>query len=158
VSGDAQPLLNSGTFALLAPSIANLALQQERQQVALLVRPGAPPEVAFGNGTDPKTDPLLRVTIKQLSIDFYIWSLDRFIRAMTLTINVDLPMNLTVTPDGLTPELAGDAITAANATITNSQLLSEEPKQIASKLQGLIKTAVGQLGGVIPPVKLSNAL
>ena len=51
------------------------------QTVAIIVRPQAPPEVEIGNGSDIETDPLLRVTLDQLALDFYVWSLDRYVRA-----------------------------------------------------------------------------
>ena len=69
-----------GTLGLLAPSAKDRGLQHEPQQVALVIRPASPPSVTFGNGTDLVTDPTIRVAMKQASIDFYIFSLDRFIR------------------------------------------------------------------------------
>src|SRR5690606_4698617 len=105
--------------------------------LALIIRPGQPPHAEFGKGTDPETDPLIRVTMNQVSIDFYAWSLDRYIRAMTMTMDLDVPANLEVGPDGLTPVIKN--INVANATVTNHEkLIREDPAKIAAAVQDLL--------------------
>jgi hypothetical protein len=91
-----------------------------------VVRPGKPPTATFGNGTNLETDPVLRVLLPQANFDFYIWSTDRFIRFMTATFDLDVPVNLTVTKDGLLPVL--DKIGVSNGVVTNSELLREDPE------------------------------
>ena len=44
---------------------------------------------------------------------------------MTATFDLDVPVNLTVTPDGLMPVL--DKIGVSNGVVTNSELLREDP-------------------------------
>jgi len=145
-----------GTF-LGAKSVKNLGLQGEAQNLALVVRPGAPPTAVFGNGTNLESDPLIRIGVKQMSIDFYVWSLDRFIRFMTYTIDIDVPMNLTVTPDGLVPMV--DKINLTNPTATNAALLTEDPNEIAKKLTDLIGSQIGTLlGGALPAINLNDQL
>lgn len=156
ISTETVPQLSSGTLALLANSLKDLGLQREAQQVALVIRPGKPPTVTFGNGTDIKTDPLLDVKLNQASFDFYIWSTDRFIRMMTATFDLQVPVNLTVTPDGLLPVV--ETINASNGVVTNSELLREDPKVIATALQGLLGSLAGQFLGGIAPIDLSSAL
>ncbi|AUX42935.1 hypothetical protein SOCE26_043750 [Sorangium cellulosum] len=157
ISTETVPFLNSGTLGLLAPSMKDLALQHEPQQVALVIRPQTPPRVTFGNGTDATEDPLIRVELDRASFDFYVWSLDRFIRFMTATFDLDVPVNLAVTPEGLTPVI--ETIGVENGEVTNSGLLRENPKTIASSLGGLIGSQVGQLlGGGIPAIDLNGPL
>jgi hypothetical protein len=152
-----NPLLSSGTFGLLAPSLSDLGLQRESQSLALVVRPGAPPTVAFGDGTNLQTDPSVRILMPQASVDFYIWSLDRFIRFMTVTVDLDVPMNLTVTPEGLVPVLQDVGVN--NATVTNSALLSEDPATLAAAISDLVAGQVGSaLGGGISPIDLNGML
>lgn len=149
---------NSDLFGLLgAPSLKNLGLQNEPQNLALVVRPSSPPTAVFGNGTNLDTDPLIRIGVKQLSIDFYIWSLDRYIRFMTYTVDIDLPLNLTVTPDGLVPVV--DKINLTNPTATNASLLTEDPNAVAKTLTDLIAGQLGSaLGGAIPAINLNDQL
>lgn len=156
ISTETVPQLSSGTLSLLASSLKDLGLQREGQQVALVIRPGKPPTATFGNGTDINTDPSLRVLLPQANFDFYIWSTDRFIRFMTATFDLDVPINLAVTPDGLLPVL--DKIGVKNGVVTNSELLREDPAVIASSLQGLLGGLAGQFLGGISPIDISGAL
>lgn len=145
-----------GTF-LGAASLKNLGLQNETQDLALVVRPSSPPSAVFGNGTDIDKDPLIDIKMKGLSIDFYIWSLDRYIRFMTYTVDVEVPVNLTVSKDGLTPVLK--TIKLTNPTATNASLLSEDPASVAKKLTDLVGSQLGNaLGGVFKPIDLNKQL
>ncbi|MRG90580.1 hypothetical protein GF068_01370 [Polyangium spumosum] len=156
ISTETVPQLASGTLSLLANSLKDLGLQREPQQVALVIRPGKPPTVTFGNGTDINADPLIRVKLEQASFDFYIWSTDRFIRFMTATFDLDVPVNLTVTPDGLLPVL--DKIGVSNGVVTNSELLKEDPAVIAGALGGLLGGLGSQFLGGISAIDLAGAL
>jgi hypothetical protein len=157
ISTEAVPQLSSGTLGLLAASSKALTIQQEPQQVALVVRPSSPPKITFGNGTDIATDPLLRVKLDQAAFDFYVFSLDRFIRFMTVTFDLDVPVNLAVTPDGILPVI--DKIGATNGKVTNSELLRESPTALAAALADLFGSLVGQaVGGGLKPINLNGSL
>lgn len=145
-----------GTF-LGVKSVAGLGLQDEPQTLALTIRPSAPPTAVFGNGTSLDTDPLIRLGLKQMSIDFYVWSLDRFVRFMTYTVDIDVPLNLTVTKDGLVPVL--EKLNLTNATVTNADLLSDDPTKIAAALTDVVQNLLaGQLGGALPAINLNDQL
>ncbi|MEJ7728343.1 MAG: hypothetical protein WKG00_03930 [Polyangiaceae bacterium] len=156
ISTETVDLLNSGTLSLLIPSLTSLALQRETQQVALMVRPGEPPTVVFGNGTNLETDPSMRVRMNNASFDFYIFSLDRFVRFMTATFDLDVPINLAVTPDGLQPVL--DKIGVSNGKITNAELLNESEDALVGALQDLITSQVGSALGGIAAIDLNSSL
>ena len=157
ISTENVPLLSSGTLGLLAPSAKDLGLQHEPQQVALVIRPGAPPQVSFGNGTNIDTDPVMRIAMPKAAIDFYFFSLDRFVRFMTATFDLDIPVNLTVGPDGLTPVI--NKIGVNNGKVTNNQLLREDPDALAASIGSLLGGLVGQqLGGSISAINLNDSL
>jgi hypothetical protein len=157
ISTENVALLNSGTLGLLASSSKTLGIQQDAQQVAVVIRPSSAPTITFGNGTNLDTDPLIRIKLNQASFDFYIFSLDRFIRFMTATFDLDVPVNLTVTPAGLTPVL--NKIGVNNGKVTNSSLLREHPETIAASLGDLLASQVGQLaGGGLKPIDLNSSL
>lgn len=157
ISTESIAQISSGTLGLLAPSAKDLGLQHEAQQVAMVIRPGAPPSIAFGNGTDIETDPTMRVTMKSAAIDFYMFSLDRFIRFMTATFDLDVPVNLSVGPDGLTPVI--EKIGVTNGKVTNNALLREKPDVLAGAIGSLIGSLVGsQLGSAINPINLNDSL
>jgi MYXO-CTERM domain-containing protein len=139
-----------------AASLTELGRQGDPAPLALIIRPGQPPHAEFGKGTDPVTDPLIHLTMNQVSIDFYAWSLDRYIRAMTLTMDLDIPVNLEAGPEGLTPVIAD--IGVANSTVTNHEkLIREDPVKIAAAVQDLLGSLVGgALGDALPAVDLAS--
>lgn len=158
ITGEGMDELNSNLIGLGlgAPSMTDLGRMREAQPVAIVTRPQQPPTLTIGNGADLDTDPLLRLVIDQMAIDFYVWSLDRYIRAMTVTVDIDVPLNLAVTPEGLEPVL--EEIYLSNAVVTNSGLLREEPALIASQIQDLVGSMVGSLLGSLPVLDVNEQL
>jgi hypothetical protein len=157
ITSEQVPQLNSGLLSLLSQTIPQLGLQSESQQIGIVVRPSQPPTVIFGNGTDADTDPVIRVKLDQASFDFYIFSLDRFIRFMTATFDLDVPVNLSVGPMGITPTVGTLGVT--NGKVTNSQLLPDDPATLASSIQSIIASEVGMaLGAGIAPIDYNSSL
>lgn len=156
--------LSSGYLSLLAPSIKNLTFEQAPSAAAITTRPGTPPRVTIGGGTDVKSDPLLLVQLDKFTVDFYVWSLDRFVRILTYTADVTVPLNVQTGKDpktnpngGLLPVL-GD-IKLANATASNAELLMEDGGLIAGGITGLVGGIAGQfLGSGFSPIDIQGAL
>lgn len=157
ITTEAVSLLNSGTLGLLAQSLKDLGLQRETQPIAIVIKPTQTPKITFGNGTNLDTDPLIRIELDQADFDFYTFSSDRYIRFMTARFDIEVPMNLTVTPEGLVPVIQDLKI--ENGEVKNSQLLKEDPAGIAASLQGLLASQIGGLiGGGLPAIDLNGAL
>ena len=163
VSTEQFQQLQSGLLSILIPSIKNLTLEQKGAAVAITTRPQVPPVVKIGSGKDIKTDPLLSVELKQFAVDFYVWSEDRYVRAFTFTGDLTIPINLSTAKDpktnpngGLLPVLGDIAI--ANATVTNSDLLLDDPATIASSLSAILGGLSGQLFGALKPFDIGGAL
>lgn len=163
ISTDNFAQLQSGLLSVLIPGIKNLTFEQKAAAAAITTRPQTPPTVKVGGGTDIKSDPLLTISMQKFAIDFYVWSDDRFVRAMTYTADLTIPVNLSTHVDpatnpkgGLLPVL-GD-IGVANATVTNSELLTDDPATVAAGLTSLLGGVAGQLLGSISPIDLSSAL
>lgn len=161
ITTDQIAQIQSGLISVLIPSIKNLTFEQAAASVAITTRPQVPPKVTLGTGKDVNTDPLLKVELDKFAVDFYIWSSDRYVRAFTFTADVTIPINLTTAKDpvknpkgGLLPTLGN--LVLANATVTNSQLLSDDPKTMASALSSIIGGLGGQLVGSISAIDLSN--
>lgn len=156
--------LRAGLLSLVVPSLKTLAYQQADAAVAIATRPQEPPTIALGGGTDLNADPLLLITMPRFAVDFYVWHLDRFVRAFTFQADLKIPVNLQTGKDpitnpagGIVPTL-GD-IAVSGASVTNADLLTDDPALIASALQGLLGGISKQLlGGGIPPIDLSSAL
>jgi hypothetical protein len=156
--------LSTGYLSILAPSINFLTFEQSPAAAAVTTRPGAPPKIKIGNGTNLQTDPLLTITLPKFAVDFYVFSLDRFVRFFTYTADVTIPVNLQTGKDpktnpngGLLPVLGN--LSLANASVTNNDLLLEDPASVSGGVTGLLGGIVGQfLGGGFSPIDLSAAL
>jgi hypothetical protein len=165
VSSDSVDQLQSGYLSLLAPSIKNLTFEQKNAAAAVTTRPGAPPKVTIGGGTDVKTDPLLSIELDRFAADFYVYASDRFVRIFTYTADVTIPVNLQTgkdpktNPDGGLLPVIGD-LKIANAAVTNNELLLfEDAAPISDAVTGLLGSLIGQfLGGGLNPIDVSGAL
>jgi MYXO-CTERM domain-containing protein len=164
ISTEQVDQLSTGYLSILAPSIKLLTFEQNAAAAAVTTRPGAPPKIKLGGGTDLKTDPLLSIKLEKFAVDFYVFSLDRFVRFFTYTADVTIPVNLQTGKDpktnpngGILPVL-GD-ISLANASVTNADLLLDDPATVSGGVTGLLGGIVGQLlGGGFKPIDLSSAL
>jgi hypothetical protein len=163
ISTEQVAQLSTGYLSILAPSINALTFEQAPAAAAVITRPGAPPKIKIGNGTNVKSDPLLTITLPRFAVDFYVFSLDRFIRFFTYTADITVPVNIQTGKDaknpngGLLPVL-GD-LSIANGGVTNADLLLDDPTSVSGGVTGLLGGIVGQfLGGGFSPIDLSGAL
>ncbi len=163
VSTEQVSQLQSGLLSVLIPSIKKLTFEQKGAPVAITTRPQKPPVVSIGGGTDLKTDPLLNISLQAFSIDFYVWSMDRYVRAFTFTGDLTIPVNLSTAvdpntnPNGALLPIIGD-IGVANAKVTNAGLLTDDPATVATSLSSLLGGIAGQFLGSIKPIDLSSSL
>jgi MYXO-CTERM domain-containing protein len=162
ITTDQIQQIQTGLLSVLIPSIKNLTFEQKAASVAITTRPQVPPQVTLGGGTDVNKDPLIKVQLDKFAVDFYVWSDDRYVRAFTFTGDLTLPLNLSTAKDpttnpngGLLPVLGTIAI--ANQVVTNSDLLSDDPKLIADSLASILGGLGGQLVGAIKPIDLDSA-
>jgi hypothetical protein len=160
IDGTTIPMLSAGTLSLLVPSLAQIATNP-KAPLQLVLRPQKP--VAFTLGAGDMSDPLLHVAINDLRIDMYTWIEERWVRFITLGLDLNVGLNLTTTKDAmgnpqLQPMLTG--ISAANVTIhvTNNDLLSEPKADLETMLPSLISLAAGGLTGAIPAVALPSVM
>jgi hypothetical protein len=156
ISTEQLDLLSTGLFGLLVPSIKSVTYQKQPAPLALVVRPQKPPTITLGDGTDIETDPLMRVKLDEAMIDFYVWSSDRFIRVFTAQFDLDVPINLTISEEGITPVL--DKIYVNNPKVTNSELLKDDPEDIATALAGVVEGLAGDFLGNFTAIQVSDML
>jgi hypothetical protein len=159
-------LLDAATLSVLMPSLADLTHAGDAPAF-LIMRPAMPPTFTIGQGTfnvdmnGNKTikDPLLTVALPQLSIDFYIWIDERYVRVMTLTGDLTIPLSLDIDGMGRIVPLLGDLSKAlTNAQVTHSELLAESPDKLKASFPMLLGLAVGQVGGAIKPFALPSLM
>ena len=159
--------LNSGYVSAVIPSLKDLTFEPGKsskpESMAITTRPQKPPVVVVkGNGTNIKTDPLLTITLPSFAIDFYVWSDDRFVRAFTYTSDITVPIDLDTgksasNPNGGILPVLGD-LSIANGTVTNANMLWENPTNTAAALSSLLGGIVGQfLGKGFSPINLNSS-
>ncbi|MEO8876909.1 MAG: MYXO-CTERM sorting domain-containing protein, partial [Polyangiaceae bacterium] len=153
--------VQTGLLSVLIPSIKNLTFEGKGASVAITTRPQVPPKVTLGTGKDVNTDPLIKIELDKFAVDFYVWSDDRYIRAFTFTGDVTVPINLSTAKDattnpngGLLPVLGTLGI--ANGTVTNSDLLTDDPVKVAGALSSILGGLGGQLVGALKPIDLAS--
>ena len=164
VSSEQVDQLRSGLLSILIPSLKTLTFEQADAPAAIATRPQAPPTVKIGGGTNANTDALLQITLPKFALDFYLWHLDRYVRVFTFQADLLIPVNLQTGKDpktnpngGIIPAI-GD-IKVSNGSVTNADLLMDDPALVSGALSGLLGGLGKQLvGGGFSPIDLSGAL
>ena len=157
ISGSALPQLNAGTLAVIAPSLSNI-VTDKKAPLALVLRPQTPLDFTIGAGD--MTDPLLHLGINDMRIDFYAWIEERYVRIFTVALDTNIGLNLTVTNMNMKPAIQ-PMITGLNANnikvrVSNTDVLGEDPNQLAQVFPSLVNIAAGALGSAVPSVALPS--
>lgn len=146
--------LSSGLFTILVGSLRNLTFPEGSAPIAIALRPQTAPVIEIGAGTE--TDALLNVTLEALEMDFYVWSTERYVRFMTFRSDLTLPINLRV-EDGAIVPLIGE-VGAANSSVSNNALLTEDPVALAGIIEDVISSFAGMITGSISPFALPSIM
>ena len=150
-----DPLLSTGLFSLLVPSLRDLTFPASKAALGISLRPQLPPFVDLGEGTEE--DPLLQFVFPQLAIDFYVWSNERYVRFMTFQGDVRVMAALDVDEAGMITPAIRD-IRVENEEVLNAELVRESPEVLGTAVSSALRVASGMLGGAIPGFDLSSAL
>ncbi len=160
MSSDTVPLLTSGLFTPIIPSLGKLVGDGVDVPMRVALRPSAAPKVAFGAGTyDPDTkkpiDPLLTVTLNGLNVDFYALLDDRQVRLFTLTADVSVPLSLVFEGCAtLTPAIGDLTGAVTNVQASNSEIVAENLEALESLIPAFIGLAEPALSSGIQPFEL----
>ena len=156
IGGSAIPQLNAGTLSVIVGSLGNV-IEDRKAPLTLVLRPQTP--LTFTVGAGDMNDPLIHIGISDMRIDFYAWMEERYVRLLTMAVDINVGLNLTVTKDAnmkpaIQPMLVG--VDAKNVTIrvSNTDLLQETPAALEAVFPSLINIATGALGGVVKPIAL----
>jgi hypothetical protein len=157
ITTDSEQQLNTGLVSFLIPSLKTLTFEEKGAAMAITTRPQQAPVITLGGGTNVTTDPLLSILLKSFAIDFYTWSEDRYIRSFTYTADLTIPVNLTTSSAGLLPAIG--TLSLVNAVLSNNELITDNPTNVANALTSIIGGLVGQLiGSGFSPINLGSAL
>lgn len=145
-----EPSLTTGLLSLLLPSLGELAFPAEVAPIQLALRPGAPPELTFSE--DPE-EPLLQLGLPAVAVDLYVWTAERYLRALTYRVDLTLALDLVVDGENtLVPEL--QRTEATGGQVIDAPLLREDPAVIGRIFDEAVGALAEGLGSAFPPVAL----
>jgi len=154
-------VLNTGLFKTFLPSLGNLATVDGKDAPMMIVmRPASAPTVAIGKGTfDPVTkkpiDPLITLSMPNVSIDFYAMLSDRYARLFTLTADIALPLSLIFEGcDSVTPAIGDLKMLITNIHTANSEILAEDPMVLTDLIPAVIGLAEPAVTSALKPFAL----
>ena len=147
-----------GLGGIVTPSIAKL-VGKDDPPIYIAMRPTQAPKMVIGKGTMGKNakgediikEPLMELQIPQLAMDFYLFYQDRWIRLFTYKADLKIPLGMAVRPGNKLGLVLGDLTKAfSNPSVTNFNILKEDPKKVAdglyNRLKAVLPLATGSLG------------
>lgn len=146
--------LSTGLVSALIRSLSDLTFPEGDSPITIAIRPQTAPDFTIGAGTEG--DPLLQIALNQLQMDFYVWSTERYIRFMTFQTDLTIGIDLSVEGNQLVPTIR--YVSSTNSSVTNSELLSEQPSALASTLETVIGSFAGMLTSGISPFDLPEIM
>lgn len=147
--------VNTGAIGLLASSL-NRITRNSALPALIEMLPRAPLSIDIGLGTsepDPQDPnrtildrPLLTFRARNLDLDLYALLDDRYVRFMTM--RVDLAIGIGLEDDGngnLLLLVSSPEDWLAGVEVLNSELLTDDPDAIANAVPSLVSALIGQL-------------
>ncbi|MBK7536681.1 MAG: hypothetical protein IPI49_15205 [Myxococcales bacterium] len=145
------PQLTLATFGLLAPSLGQLGSERRNDPMLMVTRPTRAVDFSVGDGT--LASPRLTMKLQNLEIDVYAFLYERYTRAFTMSLSLDVGLNLELEqpvglPVSIKPVLVGISSSNVRLQVQNSELLREKPADLQRVLPvvfDLVTPALGNL-------------
>jgi hypothetical protein len=159
VSTTLVPQLNLGTIGILVPSLSDLGNGTGKEPLLLVLRPQTPVDFTIGAGT--MEDPRLTVHIRDLEVDFYAFLFERYVRGFTVSLTLDLGLNLDFTIDdmgrpAIEPQLLGLESDAIMVKVHNAEFLAEDAAQLEAVFPTLFDLVVPLLGDALGTIAIPD--
>ncbi|MBP9085956.1 MAG: hypothetical protein KBG15_07540 [Kofleriaceae bacterium] len=141
--------LNVGTFGIFAPSLAELGSENGKDPVLLVIRPQKPMDFAIGDGT--LASPSVTLGIKEMEVDVYAFLYERYVRAFTMQLTMNVGINLEFEqmpgqPARIKPTLVGLKKENVTLTVLNSEFVAETKAELEQKLPAIFDIITPLLG------------
>ena len=149
--------LKLGTIGLLVPSVGELGTGDE--PLLLVTRPQRAIDFSIGDGTE--ASPALTLHIKDFEVDFYGFIFERYTRAFTMSLDLDVGINLEFVqmpgmPAQVKPILVGLSSSNIGITVLNNEFVRETRDQLESVLPTVFDLALPLLGNGIGPIDVPD--
>jgi MYXO-CTERM domain-containing protein len=150
--------LNVGTIGILVPSLAELQSEQGNDPLLLVTRPQK--SVDFSIGDNTAQSPALTIHLNHLEVDFYAFIWERYVRAFTLDLTMNVGINLTFEqmanmPAVIKPELVGISADEVEVKVLNSQFVRETPQHLEMVLPSVFDLVTPLLGN-LPDIQVPS--
>ncbi|MEO7734720.1 MAG: hypothetical protein ABIY55_27440 [Kofleriaceae bacterium] len=151
------PQLNLGTIGLFVRSLGDLASEAGNDPLLLVTRPQRALDFTIGDNTT--ASPGLTIGLDHLEVDFYAFVFERYVRAFTLDLTLNVGINVEIDqvdgqPAKLRPQLIGIEPANVKIKVLNSEFVKESPALLETLLPsvfGLITPLLGNLPEITVP-------
>ncbi len=143
--------LNVGTISLLVPSLGELTSNTGKDPLLLVTRPQKPLDFTIGNNTP--SSPALNIAINHLEVDFYAFLYERYVRAFTLDLTMNVGVNLEFEqmpgqPAKIKPTLVGINSQSVTVKVLNSEFVAESKQHLEMVLPSVFDLVTPLLGNI----------
>lgn len=150
--------LNVGTIGILVPSLAELTSDTGKDPLLLVTRPQKAIDFTIGDNT--AGSPALTIGLHNLEVDFYAFLYERYVRAFTLELTMNIGLNLEVEqqpgqPAFLKPMLSGISASSVTVKVLNSQFVAETPQHLEMVLPSVFNLVTPLLGN-LPAIQVPS--
>jgi MYXO-CTERM domain-containing protein len=150
--------LNVGTIGILVPSLAELQSDKGNDPLLLVTRPQK--SVDFSIGDNTATSPAITIHLEHMEVDFYAFIWERYVRAFTLDLTMNVGINMTfeqigTMPAVIKPELVGISSSEVTVKVLNSQFVRETPAHLEGVLPSVFDLVTPLLGN-LPDIQVPS--
>jgi len=143
--------LNVGTISLLVPSLGDHTTDGGKDPLLLVTRPQKPLDFTIGDNT--ASSPALNIGIQNLEVDFYAFLYERYVRAFTLDLTMNVGLNLEFEqmpgmPAKIKPSLVGISAQTVQLKAFNNEFVKESAQHLQMVLPSVFNLITPLLGNI----------
>jgi hypothetical protein len=143
--------LNLGTIGILVPSLSELGSKANNDPLLLVTRPQRALDFTIGDNTP--ASPALTIGISHLEVDFYAFLYERYVRAFTIDLSMNVGINLEFEqqagmPAKIKPSLVGLSSQSVTVKVANSEFVAETPARLEGVLPSVFDLLLPLIGNL----------
>ncbi len=143
--------LNVGTFGIFVPSLAELGSENGKDPVLMVIRPQKAVDFVIGDGT--VASPSVTLGIKEMEVDVYAFLYERYVRAFTMQLTMNVGINLEFEqmpnmPARIKPTLVGLKKENVTLKVLNNEFVRESKAELEQKLPAIFDVITPLIGSL----------
>ncbi len=149
--------LKLGTIGLLVPSLGELGNGDE--PLLLVTRPQKALDFSVGDGST--ASPSIGIKIDDFEVDFYAFIYERYVRAFTMSLDLNVGVNLEFAqlpgePATVKPVLVGLTASQIQISVLNAEFVKETQAELEAVLPTIFNLALPLITGGIDPIEVPS--